>query len=192
MDRNTQDGGTPTATAGAAGETPNASQMDATTPTDGETLSFESWLGSQDDSVKGLIDGHVKGLKSALDNERTQRSDLARQLREVTAKAEKGSELEAALMEVSAQLEAAERRAAFYEDAGRPEIGCSNPKAALALAQADGLFDKRGRVDWDALKAAAPELFRPRVPQGNAGVGTGSPPPATSSMNDFIRAAARR
>lgn len=186
MDRNTQDGGTPTATAGAAGETPNASQMDATTPTDGETPTFESWLDSQDESVKGLIDGHVKGLKSALDNERTQRSDLARQLREVTTKAEKESEL------VSAQLEAAERRAAFYEDAGRPEIGCSNPKAALALAQAEGLFDKGGRVDWDALKAAAPELFRPRVPQGNAGVGTGSPPPATNSMNDFIRAAARR
>lgn len=179
----TQDGGMPTANETAPrGETPEG-QTEA-------PLTWEAWVEAQDDSVKGLIDGHVKGLKSALDNERTQRGDLAKQLRDVTAKAEKGSELESALTEVSAQLEAAERRAAFYEDAGRPEIGCSNPKAAFALAQAEDLFDRRGQVDWDALKTAAPELFRTHVPQGNAGAGTGSPPPAASSMNDFIRRAA--
>jgi len=183
-----QDGVMPTADAGAAGEMPSAAQKDGAP----EILTFESWLGSQDETVKGLIDAHIKGLKSALESERAQRSDLARQLRDVTAKAEKGSELEKALMEVSTQLEAAERRAAFYEEAGRPEIGCLNPKAAFALAQAEDLFDKRGRVDWEALKASAPELFRPRVPQGNAGLGTSGPPPAHKSMNDFIRRAAGR
>jgi hypothetical protein len=185
---NMQDGVMPTADAGAAGGTPSETQKDGAP----EILTFESWLGSQDETVKGLIDGHIKGLKSALESERAQRSDLARQLRDVTAKAEKGSELEKALMEVSTQLEAAERRAAFYEEAGRPEIGCLNPKAAFALAQAEDLFDKRGRVDWEALKANAPELFRPRVPQGNAGLGTSGPPPAHKSMNDFIRRAAGR
>ena len=188
MTDNMQDGVMPTADAGAAGEMPSAAQKDGAP----EILTFESWLGSQDETVKGLIDAHIKGLKSALESERAQRSDLARQLRDVTAKAEKGSELEKALMEVSTQLEAAERRAAFYEEAGRPEIGCLNPKAAFALAQAEDLFDKRGRVDWEALKASAPELFRPRVPQGNAGLGTSGPPPAHKSMNDFIRRAAGR
>lgn len=185
MTDTTQDGGTPTANSTAPqGETPEGQNSAA--------LTWDTWVASQDETVKGLIDGHVKGLKSALESERTQRSDLARQLRDVTAKAEKGSELEKALTEVSAQLEVTERRAAFYEDAGRPEIGCSNPKAAFALAQAEDLFDKRGRVDWEALKASAPELFRPRVPQGNAGAGTGGPPPAQKSMNDFIRRAAGR
>ena len=188
MTDNMQDGVMPTADAGAAGETPSETRKDGAP----EILTFESWLGSQDETVKGLIDAHIKGLKSALESERAQRSDLARQLRDVTAKAEKGSELEKALMEVSTQLEAAERRAAFYEEAGRPEIGCLNPKAAFALAQAEDLFDKRGRVDWEALKASAPELFRPRVPQGNAGLGTSGPPPAHKSMNDFIRRAAGR
>ena len=188
MTDNMQDGVMPTADAGAAGEMPSAAQKDGAP----EILTFESWFGSQDETVKGLIDAHIKGLKSALESERAQRSDLARQLRDVTAKAEKGSELEKALMEVSTQLEAAERRAAFYEEAGRPEIGCLNPKAAFALAQAEDLYDKRGRVDWEALKASAPELFRPRVPQGNAGLGTSGPPPAHKSMNDFIRRAAGR
>lgn len=192
MTDNVQNGGTPTADAGAAGGKPSPSQDGAHASGSSETPTFESWLGSQDETIRGLIDGHVKGLKSALESERSQRGDLARQLRDVTAKAEKGSDLEKALTEVSTQLEAAERRAAFYEDAGRPEIGCSNPKAAFALAQAEDLFDKRGRIDWEALKASAPELFRPRVPQGNAGVGTGGPPPAQKSMNDFIRRAAGR
>ena len=168
------------------GETPPASQDGSATP------SFESWIGSQDEAVKGLIDGHVKGLKSALDSERAQRGDLARQLRDVTAKAEKGSELEKALTEVSAQLEVTERRASFYEEAGRPEIGCSNPRLAYLAAVEGDLIDKRGRIDWEALKTSAPELFRPRVPQGNAGVGTGTPPPAQRSMNDYIRRSAGR
>ena len=182
----TQDGGTPTATVSAPqGETPEGQQQQA-------PLTWESWVEAQDESVKGLIDGHVKGLKSALDNERTQRSDLAKQLRDVTAKAEKGSELATALTQVSAQLEEAERRATFYADAGKPEIGCSNPRAAFVVAQADNLFDKRGNVDWAALKVAAPELFRPRVPNANAGVGTGTPPPAQRDMNQYIRRAAGR
>lgn len=183
----TQDGGTPTANVTAPqGGTPEGQQVAS------EPLTWDTWVAAQDEVVKGLIDGHVKGLKSALDNERSQRSDLAKQLRDVTAKAEKGSELATALTQVSAQLEEAERRATFYADAGKPEIGCSNPRAAFVVAQADNLFDKRGNVDWAALKAVAPELFRPRVPQGNAGAGTGAPPPATQDMNQYIRRAAGR
>jgi len=180
-----QDGGTPTANPTAPqGETPEG-QQDA-------PLSWDTWVASQDDTVKGLIDGHVKGLKSALDNERSQRGDLAKQLRDVTAKAEKGSELEKALTDVSTQLEGATRRAAFYEEAGKSEIGCSNPKLAFLAAQAEGLFDSRGNVNWQELKATAPELFRVRTPDGHAGQGTGTAPAPVRDMNAFIRAASGR
>ncbi len=168
------------------GETPPASQDGSATP------SFESWIGSQDEAVKGLIDGHVKGLKSALDSERAQRGDLARQLRDVTAKAEKGSELEKALTEVSAQLEVTERRASFYEEAGRPEIGCSNPRLAYLAAVEGDLIDKRGRTDWNALKASAPELFRRSGAAGSADGGAGASKAPAADMNQFIRRAAGR
>lgn len=156
----------------------------------GETPTFESWLAQQDETIRGLLDGHVKGLKSALESERSQRGDLARQLREVTAKAEKGSELEKTLTDMTARVDAAEGRAAFYEEAGRPEVGCANSKAAFALAQAEGLFDTRGNVDWAALKTTAPELFRVKAPEGNADGGTSNPPPGKTSMDDLIRARA--
>lgn len=175
-----------TAVRTGGGETPAASQEGSATPT------FESWLGSQDETVKGLIDGHVKGLKSALESERTQRSDLARQLRDVTARAEKGSELEKALTEVSAQLEVTERRAAFYEEAGRPEIGCTNPRLAYLAAVEGDLIDKRGHIDWAALKASAPELFRRSATSGSADGGAGASKAPAADMNLFIRRAAGR
>lgn len=184
MTDNVQDGATPT-----ADQQPTSATLGGH---DNAPVTWDAWLETQDETVRGLVGDRFKVLESALKSERNQRSDLARQLRDVTAKAEKGSELEKALTEVSAQLEVTERRAAFYEEAGRPEIGCTNPRLAYLAAVEGDLIDKRGRIDWEALKASAPELFRPRVPQGNAGAGTGGPPPAQKSMNDFIRRAAGR
>ena len=77
-------------------------------------------------------------------------------------------------------LEQAEQRASFYEEAGRPEIGCSNPRAAFLVASAEGLFTKRGDPDWPAIKAAAPELFGRKTPPGNAGTGSNAPPAQAS------------
>ena len=86
-------------------------------------------------------------------------------------------------------LQVAERKAAFNEDASRPEVGCSNPKAAYALATAEDLFDRQGRPDWNALKQAAPELFRKPGPgNSDGGAGNGNQPHLT--MNDIIRRAA--
>ena len=70
------------------------------------------------------------------------------------------------LSEMSTRAEQAEQRAAFYEEAGRPEIGCSNPKAAYLIAASEGLFTKRGDPDWPAIKAAAPELFGRKTDTG--------------------------
>jgi len=95
---------------------------------------------------------------------------LSAQLKELLPKAEKGSELEAQLTETVSKLESAERRAAFAEQAIKPEVSCSNVKAAYALALADNLFDKDGNPDWTTIKQTAPELFRkPSSTDGGAG-----------------------
>lgn len=155
-----------------------------------ETTSFESFYGGLDETAKGLIDGHITGLRSALDSERQQRNGLAKQIKELAAKAEKGSELEKQLTDASAKLELAERRATFYEDAAQPQIGCTNAKLAFILAQTENLFDRQGRPDWAAIKSTAPELFRSSV--GSADGGAGGQKRTALDMNAAIRRAAGR
>jgi len=156
------------------------------------TFEFDAWFGKLPPHEQEGLDNHTAALRNALESERSQRKEFSKQLRDLTAKAEKGSEAEKTLGEMSSRLEQAEQRAAFYEEAGRPEIGCSNPRAAFLVASAEGLFTKRGDPDWPAIKTAMPELFgRKPVPNGNAGVGSNSPP-AAPSMNDYIRAATGR
>ena len=170
--------------------TPPAAEQ---TPQDAQpTFEFDSWFGKLPPHEQEGLDNHTAALRNALESERSQRKEFSKQLREVTAKAEKGGEAERMLTEMATRAEQAEQRAAFYEEAGRPEIGCSNPRAAFLVASAEGLFTKRGDPDWQAIKTAAPELFgRKATPPGNAGVGNGSPP-ATPSMNDYIRSATGR
>lgn len=153
--------------------------------------SFETWLGTQDETVKKLYTEHTAGLQNAVKATRQERDDLAKQIKDLLPKAEKGSELEKSLTEFSTKLEAAERRAAFAEEASRPETGCRNIKAAYALAVADNLFDRKGNPDWTAIKGAAPELFGSPGTSGNAGAGTNTSPP-TGGMNEYIRRAAGR
>lgn len=153
--------------------------------------SFEKFLEAQPEAIKGLYATHTAGLHNAVKATRQERDDLAKQFKDLLPKVEKGSEAEKALTEATARLELAERRAAFVEEAVKPEIGCRNPKAAYALAVADNLFDRRGGPDWAAIKAAAPELFGQRNAAGNAGTGTDGQAPK-QDMNSFIRRSAGR
>lgn len=180
MDDTTNNAGV---TGDTSGETP------ATTPA--TPASFDEWVAKQPDTVKQLVDGHTTGLRTALNSERDQRKDLAKQLRDATAAAEKGSVTAKTLEEISGRLDAAEKRAVFFETAATPGVGCTNPRAAFLVAQAEGLFKKNGEPDWQALQSVAPELFR-KAGQANAGAGTNTPPPAKASMNEFIRRAAGR
>lgn len=189
-DQNGPTGHQPNAPAGQQGDQAGTQGVPAQ---DQSPFDYDAWFGEQPDHVRSGLDAHTSALKNALESERSQRKEFSKQLRDLTAKAEKGSEAEKTLGEMSARLEQAEQRAAFYEEAGRAEIACSNPKAAFLVASAEGLFTKRGDPDWPAIKAAAPELFgRKTVPAGNAGSGNGSPPAPGGSMNDFIRAASGR
>lgn len=148
--------------------------------------SFEAWLDTQDDSVKKMYGEHVAGLRNTVKATRDERDNYKSQLNDALKKVERGSEAEKSLQEALGRVEAIEKRAAFFEDALRPEIGCRNPKAAYALAVAENLFTRSGAPDWNAVKEAAPELFGTVAPRGTAGNGTTSPPKA-QDMNTIIR-----
>jgi len=165
----------------ATGETPEAASVE----------SFDGWIAEQPDNVKTLVAQHTTGLKSALEAERTERKNQAKQLRDALAKAEKGSETEKALQEITGRAEQAERRAAFFEEAVRADVGCTNARAAFLVATAENLFTRTGDPDWKRIKDAAPELFGRKLPSANAGNGTQTPP-KNGGMNDFIRRSAGR
>jgi hypothetical protein len=152
---------------------PDAATVDPTTPV-------------EVDKLPANVQNMIRELRT---ENAKQRRDFAEQLREATKKAEKGSEAEKTLGEITAQLEQTQLRAAFLEEAIRPDVGCINPKAAFLVANAEGLFNKRGEPDWAAIKAAAPELFgqRTKTPPGNAGSGVNSPPAQKAGMNEWIR-----
>lgn len=148
--------------------------------------------------IDALVSDRLKRAQGKAETDaqatRTERDTLAGKLATLakTLGKDTSDAVPAAIAEMITQLEASNRRASFAEESGKPEIGCTNPRVAFATAQAEGLFDARGNVNWQALKTAAPELFRVRAPEGNAGAGTGTPPAATKSMNTFIRSAAGR
>jgi hypothetical protein len=180
-----------------AGVTPNENSGQE----QGETPEFTAWLEAQPDQVKTLVGGKIQRLHDDLHTTRQrnrefseQNKQFSEQLKALLPKAEKGSELEQALGETSKRLEQAERRAAFAEEASKPEIGCSNPRAAFLVAEAEGLFTKRGDPDWAAIKASAPELFgrKTPTPPGHAGNGNQAPPTPAAGMNAYIRQAAGR
>lgn len=177
--------------AGSGGTPDSGSQGNGSGEMPPEPPTFETWYSGLDEQAKAVFDGHVNGLKTALNTERQNRADLAKQIKDLAAKAEKGSELERQLGEASTRLAEAERRAMFAEDAIKPEIGCSNIKVAYALAVAEGMFDSKGRPDWAGLKTAAPELFRKPGP-GSADGGAGHNQTPRMDMNMIIRRAAGR
>lgn len=156
-----------------------------------EALVFDTWIAGQDEAVKQMLGEHTRGLKSALESERDGRKQLEKQLRDLAGKAEAGSEAQQQLTQVADQMAEADRKADFYEAAH--EAGVSNLKLAYLVAQQEELFDRKGNVDFAALKASYPELFggKPKV-KGNAGDGTNNNQPGARDMNAFIRTAAGR
>ncbi len=173
-------GGTPPAPTGGAG----------TQEPPANSLSYDDWYKGLDDSHKALVDGHTSGLKSALQSERSSRQALEKQVAELAKKAEKGSEIEAQLGQLQAQLSEANQRAEFL--AGAPSAGCVDPQLAFLAAREGGHFDLNGKPNWEAIKLAHPNLFATQQPAprggGDAGRGTQDPPKA-SDMNAFIRSA---
>lgn len=180
---------------GGGASTPPPATPPATPPAGQDTteqLSYETWVQAQPENVRGLLERHTSGLRSALESERGSRKDLERQLREMAGKAEKGSETQAQLTQMADRMNEADRRVDFYEEAHA--AGVTNLKLAYLVAMQDEMFDKRGQVNFATMKAQYPELFGGgggRLPAGNAGTGAGTPPQGRS-MNEFIRASSGR
>ena len=164
---------------------PNTQGSDETPPT------WESILEGLPEEAKGLYEQHTHGLKSALDAERQQRKDLAKQLQDAAGQLEAGSKARTDLEALQARLEETEKRADFATEASG--LGIANVKLAYLAAIEFDTFDRRGNVQWDQLKEAAPELFtQPAPARGNAGSGTSAPPQPGQDMNTFIRRMAGR
>jgi hypothetical protein len=157
-----------------------------------EGLTFEQWAAGQDDGVKALLDGHVKGLKSALETERGQRQELAKQIKELSKGMEEGSQAREALAAMSGKLETFEQQLAAYD--ALSAAGVSNLRLAYLAAREAGAVRQDGTVDLDGLKSQFPELFAVKkpTPPGNAGAGAGTANGGQTGMNAFIRAAAGR
>ncbi len=163
-------------------------QDTGTSEQQGETPTFDGWLASQDEATKALLTKHTSGLKSALDDEKSTRKQLAKQIAELSKQAEEGSALKAALEKTSQDYAQTSRKATFYE--GAPS-DLRNLKLAWLAAQDADLIDKEGTADWKALRAQAPELFG-KVTPGNAGNGAGQTGQGVQDMNTFIRRSAGR
>jgi hypothetical protein len=145
------------------GETPAQPKSEA-------PLTWDTWQTAWTEEQKGLYKAQTENLKKALDTERENQKALAKLVKELQGKAEAGSEMQTKLSQMQEQLQSASRRADFALDA--PAKGVTNVKAALTLAIADGLIDKDGKVDWDGLKEAYPEMFAKQQ----------TPPPDTNSQ----------
>lgn len=158
----------------------------------GMPLDFNGWIEQQDETIKSLVTSHIGGLKTALQSERQQRTELAKALKEATKGLEEGSQARDALTQLSTKLEGHEQQLAFYEVA--TAAGVKNLRLAWLAAKEAGAVDQRGNVNLQSLKTDYPELFgTPQLrPSGNAGNGAGSGAPGGKSMDNFIRTVAGR
>lgn len=162
-----------------------------TSPGAGEPPTWESILEGLPQETRAAYDQHTQGLKHALDAERQQRKDLSTQLRDATSQLEAGSKIKADLEALQTRLEETERRADFATEASGQ--GVANVRLAYLAAQEFETFDRRGNVQWDALKEAAPELFAQQQPtRGNAGSGTAAPGRQAPDIDRMIRASVGR
>jgi len=151
-------GGTPAAQGGAQ-DNPAST---AAGNDDAASRTWETVIAALPEADRVLYEQHTTGLRNTVQATRQERDALQQQLGELTKAIGKNDpeSAKALLAQMTTEIETAKRRADFLEGAVRPEIGCSNPGAAFAIAHNQGLFDARGNPNWDAIKQAVPELFR--------------------------------
>lgn len=161
----------------------------------GSAWKFDEWAGKLPENDRTALTAHIeestKGLKSALEAERTKNKTSEKQLNELLSKVEKGSEAEKQLQQMQADLKEREMQISFLTSA--QSAGCTDLELALAAVKANPTkFLKRDDTpDWEALKTAHPSLFSSGSKQGTtAGAGTngaGSGTPPNSAMNNWLR-----
>jgi hypothetical protein len=124
-----------------------------------DPANWDEFLAAQPEPVKKLYTDHHTKLLNAVKATRGDSKALEDRINELLPKAEKGSELEKSLQELTEKLKQETRRSSFLESAIKPEIGCRNPENALIIASKKDLFKKDGTPDWEEIKKAYPEGF---------------------------------
>src|SRR3990172_9094363 len=94
-------GGTPQ----AQGETPKPIE------------NFDEWVAGQPEPVQSLLDKHTGGLRTALQTERKNPKQLAKQLKELGKTLDQSSDAAKQLSEMQGRLETEQRRADFVQEA---------------------------------------------------------------------------
>jgi len=186
-------------------ETPTQPGTEPTTPatepsaTAGETpADLDAWLATLTDEqrdvasklVAAKFDTDTKGLKSALESERTQRKTIEGKLRDAAKAAEAGSEAQQSLTKMADDVAEADRKIGFYQAAHA--AGVDDLELAYYAATKGEFFTRQGAPDLDGLKNAHPALFKmpaARPPQVSAGAGVGTPPSPVSDFNTNFRKA---
>ena len=153
---------------------------------------YETLYSGLDATSRDLIDGNIEGLQGALKTEREARTQAETDLREVADELDKGSDAQKKVLQLADDVAANTKRADFYEDANT--AGVSNIKLAYHIATTEDMFDKRGNIDFEALKKDYPELFvnKGRKDRGDAGEGTSTELRSKGTFNDWIRQESRR
>ena len=146
---------------------------------------YDEWYGGQDENVKGLVDGKISKLMSALGSERDAKGKAEDDLRAVAGKLEKGSEAQKEVLKLADENKSAGVKVEFYEDA--ITVGVNNPKLAYHIAVTDELVGKRNV--FEKMRETYPELFgKPsKTPPADAGEGKDGIIAAEGGMNAFIR-----
>ena len=134
-------------------------------------LTFDSWQAALPEDVRALLTEHTSGLTRALQEERTETQRLAAERDRLVSDAERMATAESDLVDLGKRLRKAELKEAVFM--GAKAAGCVNPSAAVALVAELGLtLGDSAQIDWGALRANAPELFRV-VAHGSADGGAG-------------------
>lgn len=157
----------------------------------GNAFDFDKFTAGLDEPTRTALSAHIEtstaGLKNALKAERDSNAARLKELGELKAKAEKGSELEQRLTQMEATAREGALQTSFYESA--VGAGCTDLKLAWAAAKmdVDRFFKRDNTPDMDALKSAHPTLFAEvKKPNANAGNGTGA-----GAANDQVPATMR-
>jgi hypothetical protein len=172
-----------------SGNTPVTSQEAPQAPPDPE-----EWYDSLDEPTRGVVDAYNVKLQNALKEERQQRKELQKQLKELAARPVDDTQWKSKIEEISGQLTEANLKASFYESAAeQANLPAKRYAVAYKIAKIDGLISDDGEVDWKALQEQHDYLFsaptqetQQRKP-GNAGSGIGGKPQPKRGMNDLIR-----
>lgn len=174
-------GGMPTPT--PQGDSVQGAQGKKTVP-----ANFSEFLATQPVEIKELYEQDVHGLKGAYKSQQEEAKKLDERLKGITKLL--GTDPEKAKSEMdklSTDLQEANRKIEFLQDAGKPEIECLDTNLAWLLATSKGLFRANGSPDWPAIRKEAPRLFGKPVVEINAGAGTGNGAGGKANMDDWIR-----